>query len=423
MVKGEELEGFIEKLVYGGAGLMRVDGCVVFVPGTAQGERVRARAAAVKKHFVQADLVTVLQPAPGRQPPDCRIRETTVPGCVYAHLTPTAECEAKEAQLHEFLDKFGVEEWLPPVDSPAPLHYRNKLTLHAERVHEKILLGYRMEPGHDVVDLDACPLSLPPINETLALFRKSPAFQSLRNGDEVVFRLSDEGVSVFRPPRRKGYRRLPGKPQCWSPEDGMFHDGDLPVLHQTMTVGTFEVPCDGFFQVNPSMAEHLAEEVADWFAEDLERFPEVLDLYCGVGVFALFCRAKGAVRIFGVEASGEAVEFARRNAENFCVPGKFVRSSLGNAQRLGQNWIHNPARTTVIVDPPRGGMAANAVRAVLAGRFPKVLYVSCDPATLARDVALFAAAGYTVRRVRLMNLFPRTARFETLVELVKKGAV
>ena len=423
MVKGEEKIGVIEKLVYGGAGLMRVDGCVVFVPRTAPGERIRARVTVVKKHFAQADLVEILQPASGRQSPDCRIGEATVPGCVYAHLTPEAELDAKTAQLHEFLDKFGVEEWLPPVDSPTPLHYRNKLTLHVERAQEKILLGYRMEPGHDVLDIDACPLSLPPINETLSSFRHSSAFQALRNGDEVVFRLSDEGVSVFRPPLRKGYRRLPGKPQRWSRERGTFCDGPLHTLHQTMTVGTFEVPCDGFFQVNPAMAEQLAEEVASWFAEDLDRFPEVLDLYCGVGVFALFCRAKGAVRIFGVEASGEAVDFARRNAENFHAPGKFVRSSLGNAQRLGQNWIHDPSRTTVIVDPPRGGMAPNAVRAVLSGRFPKVLYGSCDPATLARDVAMFVAAGYAVRRARLFNLIPRTARFETLVELVKKGAV
>lgn len=423
MEKGEEFEGTVEKLVYGGAGLMRVDGRVVFVPGTAQGERVRARATVVKRHFAHAEPVEILRSAAGRRTPDCRIGGATAPGCVYAHLAPEAELAAKAEQLREFLDAFGVDEWLPPADSPTPLHYRNKLTLHASRDGEKILLGYFAEPGHAVLDTVSCPLSLSPINETLAAFRDSPAFRSLRNGDEVVFRLSDEGVSVFRPPRRKGFRRLPEKPQVWSRESGMFLDGPLPVLHQTMSVGTFEMPCDGFFQVNPAMAERLAGEVAAWFADDGGRFPEVLDLYCGVGVFALFCRAGGAVRIFGVEASGDAVDFARRNAANFRVPGKFVRSSLGNAQRLGRNWIHDPARTTVIVDPPRGGMEPNAVRAVLTGRFPKILYVSCDPATLARDAASFVSAGYSLRRVRLFNLFPRTARFETLAEFIRKGAV
>ncbi|MBO7654518.1 MAG: class I SAM-dependent RNA methyltransferase, partial [Kiritimatiellae bacterium] len=182
----------IEKCVYGGDGLARVDGRVVFVPGTLPGETVEAQVLQAKRSFLRARPVRVLTPSPDRIQPCCRLADGgQVPGCVYDHAAYPAEVRIKQGQLEEairWLPGGDACRFYPPIPADVPLHYRNKITLHGAREKGLPILGYLRELSHRVADLPVCPLASPAINRALAAFRASEPFQRIGVRDTVVFR-------------------------------------------------------------------------------------------------------------------------------------------------------------------------------------------------------------------------------------------
>lgn len=398
---------YIAKNVYGGDGLGRLgDGRVVFVPGAWAGEQVRAEIVEEKRNFVRARLVEVVEPSPERVEPG-----QTVPGMVYAGLSYKGECNAKEGQLADFLERARIA--VPSISrsgQPAqPGAYRNKVVYHFAKQNGSWAIGYRAEPGHEVVDVPSDPLAVPEINAKLPEIRRG-----------VMALLTAGAESVRRDVERKGNVTV-----RWSPKTGVkWWVGDPPdglVFRETTAGLGFEVPADGFYQVNPSVGEQLVGAVCDIYGAGAAEAPSVLDLYCGVGVFGLACMRRAAsmglqASLVGVESGRQAVEFAKRNAVSQKVEGaRFF------AERVGPNMRRMPlgARTTVIVDPPRGGLEPGVARALAASRAPRVLYVSCDPATLTRDLRELVRA-YDVESVRWFDMFPRTARFETIVTLSRR---
>ena len=396
---------YIAKNVYGGDGLGRLgDGRVVFVPGAWAGEQVRAEIVEERKHFVKARLVEVVEASPDRVAADA---SAVVPGMVYAELSYKGECEAKEAQLREFFDRARIK--VGEFRSPAPteghdcLLYRNKVVYHFAKQRGQWVIGYRTEPSHEIVDIAEDPLARPEINAKLGEIRRS-----------VTMLLTTGPLAVRRDIERKGNVTV-----RWTPKSGVkWWVGDAPkgqILKEVTMGRDFEVPSDGFYQVNPAVGEELVKAVVAEYEKGRDLAPEVVDLYCGVGVFGLCCRPS---RLVGVESGRQAVEFAKKNAAN----QKFA-DAVFYAERVGQNLRRLPIgpRTTVIVDPPRDGMEPNVPKGLAASKAPRILYVSCDPATLVRDLRAICAS-YDVESVRWFNMFPRTARFETLVVLKKRGA-
>ena len=370
----------IEKNVYGGDGLGRLgDGRVCFVPGAFEGETVRAEITEQKKRYVKARLAEIVEASSDRREPGM-----VVPGMVYAGVSYEAEVRMKRDQLANFLQKAAPGAPAPTVvAAPQPLRYRNKVVYHTEKRNGAWVLGYRTEPEHHVVDMPQDPLACPEINAELP---------NIRAG---VFALLTQGAKAVR----QSARAADNVTVRWTPIDGVtWWLGEPPrglELHETTDGRRFRV------------AAGAAEA------------PHILVLYCGVGVFGLACLAGGTAaetpRLVGVESDRGAVASAKRNAESLRVPANFFCERMGAS--LGR--IKVGRQHTVIADPPRGGMEPN-VPGWLANRpARRVLYVSCDPATLARDLAALAKA-YTVRDVRLFDMFPRTARFETLVTLERK---
>ena len=398
----------IEKLVYGGDGLARVQGRVVFVPGTAAGETVRVRVAQVKSNFARASLCEILDPSPHRAAPCCRVPDgdrgdlRQVPGCVYDHLDYAAELGAKQQQLEGFLGRLPCAlppAFLPPFAAPRPLHYRNKMVLHAARTPRGVRLGYRCEPSHRILDLEACPLACEALNAALGELRRSDCLAAFPDDADVTFRHTPHDGALWWP------NRLPPPMPC----------ADL--LTEESPAGPLRVPREGFYQVNPGVGDALVKTVAAWFAEATD-CGELLDLYCGVGVFGFACMAAGGRRLTGVESGRDAVSAAHVNATALGVAAKFHCCALGQDEPQISDFIGDPLRTTAIADPPREGMAPGVVRALAASGVPRIFYVSCDPATLSRDLAvLLGTAPYRLVRARLFDMFPRTAHFETLVEL------
>ena len=389
---------YIAKNVYGGDGLGRLgDGRVVFVPGAWAGEQVKAEIVEEKKNWVKARLVEVEDASEDRIEGGAR-----VPGMVYADLSFRGETAAKEAQLREALERARIE--VPDfVSAPAatPDHYRNKAVYHFGMDRGRLVLGYREEPSHRIVDVADDPLARPEMNAKLPEIRRSVATLLTTGAQAVRSSVGREGSVTVRWTALSGVQWWIGRQKN-------------PTVMRERTCGKmFDVPSDAFYQVNPEQGELLAKAVVEEYGKGRETAPELLDLYCGVGVFGLSARPP---KLVGVESGRQAVEFARRNAalQNFAA-ARFYAEEVGrNAGRLPLN-----ARTTVVADPPRGGMEPNVPKAIADSKAPRLIYVSCDPATLVRDLRTLVGA-YAVESVRWFNMFPRTARFETLVTLSRK---
>lgn len=403
----------VEKNVYGGDGLGRLgDGRVCFVPGAFAGETVRAEITEQKKSFVRARCVEIVEPSKDRILPfgaDCEGMPGIVPGMVYAAVNYAAELRFKEEQLGNFLERLGQSYRHIEVVAGRSSHYRNKATYHVQHRDGKWVMGYRKQGTHDVIDLTEDPLACKEINKALP---------SVRSG--VLSMLTQGSKNVRREVREKSAVTV-----RWTLDDGVrwwFGDppADLSLVERTCGL-RFGVSADGFYQVNPDIGEKLVSAVAEAYAEDADVSPDITDLYSGVGVFALSCanavrgkKLQREPRIVGIESGRAAVKHAKENARIAGIRASFFCERVGGSLtriRIGDS-------STVIVDPPRGGMEKNVPAFLANSRAKRIFYVSCDPATLTRDLQSMTGK-YRIKRVRLFDMFPRTARFETLVELEK----
>ncbi len=393
----------IEKNVYGGDGLGRMgSGRVAFVPGAFAGETVRAEILAEKKNYVTTRLVEVETPSPDR------VKDVgpTVPGMVYAPVTYAGELRLKQDQLENFLWKVAPTVLpLEVIPSPQPLNYRNKVVYHTEKRQGKWLFGYRAEPEHRVVDVTEDPLACSAINAALPGIRSS------------VFSLLTQGARAVR----QSAKAADNVTIRWTPLDGVkWWLGDPPrdlELREQADGRRFRVSADGFWQVNTAIGDRLVKAVRAAYEEAADSAPHILDLYCGVGVFGLCCAAPNSAqgRLIGIESGRSAVAAAKRNAEAMGVKASFFCERVGGSlSRIKVSPQH-----TVIVDPPRGGLEPNVAPWLANRPAPRIIYVSCDPATLVRDLAALVKR-YEIKYVKLLDMFPRTARFETMVVLDRR---
>jgi 23S rRNA (uracil1939-C5)-methyltransferase len=401
----------IERIAYGGAGIGHIDGKIVFVPGALPGEEVAIEIVRDKPRHAFGRMVE--QPSnasPFRteprcpfalRPPDCAsaLSRTVCPGCVYQHLSYEVEIAEKQRQHREKLGRLPFTddgEFLPPIAAAEAYHYRNKLSLHAQICGSSHRLGYFLEDNRTVFDLPTCPLAMNPILERLCALRENRAFRkALRDGDRLTLRQTAGG-------------------DVWD-WVGTAKSNDTWLREET-PFGTFSVPRNGFFQVNPEIAAHLAETVA--ITARAVRPERILDLFCGVGVFGIVAARQTGCPALGIEENPECIAAAVCNAR---------RAELENAVFQVRNLVKNadiPAEFTgsgtfAIVDPPRNGLPPAVVAALIRQRPETLLYISCAADTLARDLAsLTKTAGYRIRSTQVFDMFPRTPHFESTTLLV-----
>jgi tRNA/tmRNA/rRNA uracil-C5-methylase (TrmA/RlmC/RlmD family) len=397
---GEKLELAIEDLAYRGSGIARHDGLVVFVNRVAPGERVEARITHIRKNFAEAVPLRVLEASPHRIPPCTQMADgRSLPGCVYDFLDYGAEVETKHRQMLGLLRRSpGIDAAArPPFASPRPLNYRNKIVLHAQRAGRDLAtIGYYGEDKRTVVDIERCPLAQDAINFAWSA-QRTEARRKLENGQSLTLR--------------------------WTPADGVKSwidqaPEDAPMLTEASPAGPLSVPLDGFYQVNGEVADALVLQVREWVMQAAAESgtKRLLDLYCGVGVFAIDCAAAGAGPVLGIESVRGAVAAARMNGRARAAAATFRCARVEDAARTGFGDLEL-ARMLVVVDPPRQGLEPNVVTTLGNGRVPHLVYVACDPATLARDIKRFEPFGYQIRAARMFDMFPRTMHFETAVWL------
>jgi 23S rRNA (uracil1939-C5)-methyltransferase len=396
MAGGERLQVRFTSLVYGGYALGRLhDGRAVFVPYLLPGELALIRLTEERLGYARGEPVELLEASPQRIAPRCR-HFTLCGGCHYQHLELGRQLEAKAGVLREQLVRLAGLPDPPPaetVPSPQAWNYRNHVQFH---LSPEGRLGFKVFRSERVFTVLECHLPEPELN---TLWPKLDPL-TIAPGPEKA---SGREVRVIL---RRG---TSGPAQVWARPARGQGPGAEP-LEFTLPGGRFRVSPGSFFQVNTPLAAELAARATTLVREALAERSSgaaVLDLYCGVGLFSLYA-APLAARIVGVELSPSACADYRHNLRGF-THAELVRGRVEEAlPRLELR------PEVVIADPPRAGLGRGVVRALAALRPALLLYVSCDPATLARDARELSRCGYTLASVTLFDLFPQTYHLESL---------
>lgn len=367
----------IEKMVYGGAGLARTEEGVLFVPRTAPGDVVEVEIIDRKKDYSTARVTSVVESSPDRQTPDCPNYET-VGCCHWQHIQYARQLEIKEAVLRETLKRAGQIQWDGPIKIiPSPdRNYRLRATFH---VLDK-QVGFVRERGNAVIPIQSCSSLVPELNSFI------PELNQLLSGfDEVeeIHAVSGPAVAATFDGRATGMEN----PQI------------------TVKDFVFDMHPDAFFQSNRFLLAGFMEEVLDQVGTP----KYVLDLFCGSGFFSLPV-AKRAVEVLGVESSRIAVRQGRRNADlNGVKNMEFVERDVDGALKDARL-----KPDVVLLNPPRIGAGKQTATRVTALGAMRIVYVSCNPSTFAREAAVFLKEGYKLERITMVDQFPNTYHIETV---------
>ena len=387
----------MEKLVYGGDGLARLDGRIVFAPFVLPGERIRARAEQEKPGLVRARMLEVIEAAPDRVTAPCPVF-ARCGGCHYQHAPYEFQVSAKRAILVEELRRLGKIE--APLEirtfAAEPFGYRNRVQLAVEETR----IGYREARSHKLWAVTECPVSSPKINHAIAALNRMARdnrWPKFMHALEIFTDEQQVQINVLETDRPVARRFFDW---CAAEIEGVV-EGALDYQ------GRFRVSSNSFFQVNRLLLDQLVEAALGDVSGDT-----AADLYAGVGLLSL-PMARRFRAVTAVESGAGAVRDLQFNAE---------RSGLSNLRALQQTAEEHLAALTrppdlVVVDPPRAGLGKAVVKRLAELKPRQLVIVACDPATLARDLAGLMASGYTIERMALVDLFPQTYHLETVVGL------
>ncbi|MGD0713010.1 MAG: 23S rRNA (uracil(1939)-C(5))-methyltransferase RlmD [Gaiellaceae bacterium] len=452
VVKDQELELDVESLAYGGNGVARLDGFVVFVRRGLPGDRVRARVTKVKRGYAEALATEVVRPGPQRVEAPCTYFGVCG-GCRFQDLAYEAQLTQKHAQVWDALQRLGgVAE--PPLEQIVPcgpeiFHYRNKVEYSFARTPAGPALGFHKAGRWDeVLELERCWLTTELGNglrdavrdwareEGLEAYSQADGSGYLRHlvvregrntGQALVLLVTAPGEKF-----EQGYfvdvvRRFPEvRSVHWAVNDSPAEVTSLPTkllwgepwIEEELCGLRFRVRPNAFLQTNTAMAEQLYRLARE--AAQLTGVETVWDLYCGIGTIGLSL-ARDALTVWGIEVSEESVACALENAElNGVTNAAFFAGNVG--QVVEELLERSGPPDVVVVDPPRAGLAGRALRRLGRLGAPRLVYVSCNPTTLAGDVkALRGEWGYELLRVTPVDMFPHTPHVEAVALLERTG--
>ena len=368
---GDQLNLSIHDLAFGGEGVGRIDEFVVFVPFVIVGETVAAEITEVKKNFARAKLLRVVTPSPERVAPECRYFGACG-GCQYQHIAYPAQLLFKHKQIADLFERVGKispEKIQPVLPCPAPYGYRNRIMIRSQwnGPAKQLVVGFIRVDNNFVEDIEECKIAEPALNEQIKAVRANPP---PKGGIKVVLRV---------------------QPENW------------------------EVPPDSFFQNNFFLLPKLVATVREFLQTGGAR--HLIDLYCGVGFFGI-AAADVVASFTGVEYDQLAITAAKQNAAARKVAnGTFIAAKAEAAMpELLQQF---PAgETAVLLDPPRKGCWPELLELLRQSRPAQIIYVSCHPATMARDLNILCGDGvFELARVQPLDMFPQTQHVECVADL------
>ena len=450
LTKNEIYEAVITDYTAEGQGVAHVEGCAVFVPNAIAGERVRLRIEKAAKTWAAGKIVEILEKSPHRVNRECPVAKLCG-GCDFWHMDYDEETRLKAERVRTCLNRIGGEalESVPILAAPTCHDYRNKAQYPVAVKKGRAYAGFFRAGTHDVVENDRCRILPPetdrvkelvmahvnrfaiPVYDEIAhtgLLRHIYVRRGAVSGEILVCLVCNgrafprAGVLVEQLKTIPGFKTLvlsvnTRKVNAVLGEEFLTLYGP-GYIEDTLCGLNFRLSPRSFYQVNHHQAQRLYETAIAQAA--ISKTDTVLDLYCGVGTITL-AMAKAAGKVIGVEVIPQAVEDAKDNARrNGIENAEFFCGDAGQAAlELEKQGVQ---ADVVVVDPPRKGLNADTIEALSRFSPRRIVYVSCDPATLARDVKLLKERGYAVGTVTAADLFPRCSHVETVV-LLSKGEV
>jgi 23S rRNA (uracil1939-C5)-methyltransferase len=447
--KNEYIDVVFEDLTHDGAGVAKVDGYPLFVPNGLPGEKAKIKVIKANKGYGFGRLIELYEKSPFRVE---IVGDDThkYGGCQLEHISYEGQLKYKENQVRQVLTRIGKLENVKVhsiIGMEDPWHYRNKAQVPVGEKDGKLIAGFFKPRSHEIVDTDESLIQIPEVNEAVQMVK------------EICNEL---GISAYHEESHKGILRhimarygkqtgelmvviitrttdLPQKNQLVEqivarlPKvKSIVHNvnskrTNVILGEKTSTLWGNEVIYDyignvkfaisalSFYQVNPDQTKVLYEKALEY--AELSGEETVIDAYCGIGTISLFLAQK-ARKVFGVEIVPEAIEDAKRNAElNGITNAEFA---VGEAEVVIPNWYkEGNAADVLVVDPPRKGCDEALLQTIIQMKPKKVVYVSCNPATLARDLRILEDGGYKTVEVQPVDMFPQTTHVECVAQIVR----
>ncbi len=434
---GDVIEGEIEGIAFGGEGILRYRGFVVFVPFTAIGDRLLCQIIEKKRSFARGFLVELTRASASRTSPLCPYFGTCG-GCQLQHLQQDAQLQYKLNAVRESLKRMGHLSFPPLSIVPAPVNwsYRRHITLHLRMEEGRLRAGYIGADHYSFVQVRTCPIF------------NSPEDSILREIQSLVGKIVNSGPPLNQEGRLMVLKNQRGQfilsfsfPPNWKIELKLFQEalqhsplfagmliqtpeqemqlGDI-YCEETVEGLTFRFSPQTFIQNHAKQSLNIYRRICDLGGKTPG---PILDLYCGFGMTSLLLahahQAHQGNQVTGIEYNPAAIQFARENAQANHVNAKQVNFIQGDVEKILPHWLKTNKPSLILMNPPRRGLTKAIIHRVLKARPDSMIYVSCMPPTLARDLKLLCQEGYEIKEGTVYDMFPQTAHVETLVYLEK----
>jgi 23S rRNA (uracil1939-C5)-methyltransferase len=446
--KNEYIEVIFEDLTHDGAGVAKVEGYPLFVPNGLPGEKAKIKVIKVNKGYGFGRLMEITEDSPYRVEPECPIYKECG-GCQLQHMSYEGQLKAKEKQVSDVLQRIGKLENVkvhPVIGMENPWRYRNKAQVPIGENEGGLIGGFYQQRSHQIIDMKACIIQQEKNDEVVKKVKEICNINGVRAYDEqkhkgelrhimARYGLKSGEVMVVLVTRTNELtgkkkiieeiaKRIPGVKSIVqninSKKTNVIFGDETKVLwgeeviYDSIGDIKFAISARSFYQVNPEQTKVLYDKALEY--ADLTGEENVIDAYCGIGTISLFLAQK-ARKVYGVEIVPEAIEDAKKNAELNGISN--VEFAVGEAETVIPEWYENGVVADVlVVDPPRKGCDDKLLQTIINMKPKKVVYVSCNPATLARDLRVLEDGGYQTVEVQPVDMFPQTMHVECVAQLI-----
>ncbi|HJV17770.1 MAG TPA: 23S rRNA (uracil(1939)-C(5))-methyltransferase RlmD [Bacillales bacterium] len=446
--KNEYIDVVFEDLTHDGAGVAKIDGYPLFVPNGLPGEKAKVKVIKANKGYGFGRLIELYEKSPFRVE-IVSSEAHKYGGCQLEHISYEGQLKYKENQVRQVLTRIGKLEDVtvhPILGMENPWHYRNKAQVPVGEKEGKLIAGFFKPRSHEIVDTDESLIQIPEVNEAVQIVKEIcselgiPAYHEESHKGVLRHIMARYGkktgelmvVIITRtadlPQKNKLVEQIIARlPKVKSIVHNVNSKRTNVILGEKTSllwgneviydyIGNvkFAISALSFYQVNPDQTQVLYEKALEY--ADLNGEEAVIDAYCGIGTISLFL-AQRANKVFGVEIVPEAIEDAKRNAElNGITNAEFA---VGEAEVVIPKWYkEGNAADVLVVDPPRKGCDEALLQTIIEMKPKKVVYVSCNPATLARDLRILEDGGYKTVEVQPVDMFPQTTHVECVSQLI-----
>jgi len=427
---GEILEGEVVDLTLEGEGVVKPCGFTVFVPFALPGEQIKFKITQLKKNYGRGELLDLIKASPFRIKPLCPLH-FKCGGCTFGHLTYEEELALKtkiSTSIIQRIGKLNDFAFQNVIKAQSPYRYRNKATLHYSISQKR--LGYYIVKSKAVLPFEDCLLLPEALNQLIRLTEKILERENIEGIDDVTFRYSfstAEKMIIFHTANNAEVRLQKAAEMLYAEDEKLMGIIAKNGKAKTVLKGknwfsekiedfTFRISSSSFMQVNPIQAKALyatAEEYAELTGKE-----NLLDLYCGIGTFTLFL-AKKAAKATGIEQNEEAIDDALFNARQNNLEAK-TQFICGKTEETIAQLFSIEKFEVIMADPPRAGIKEAVLENIVQSKIERLVYVSCNPATLARDLKFLNERNYRLSEARLIDMFPRTGNVECLASIKGK---